>query len=163
MKWRIKGKVWGSGEGNRNKEGQWGDKEKLFSEWHIVSAWRVTIDLDFTIKKGNQWLAPSLRLAASAVLISGPASVSNFQEEPLEITMFNSLSWPPGILPPPSATEKKQGVGRRRVEEGGREEGRENKMVLVRFNVRLPLFPCLYATSAEVIYRWWVWPHSYIV
>lgn len=103
-------------------------------------------------------------LAASAIPISGPASVSNFQEEPLEITTFNSLSWPPGILPPPSATEKKkQGVGRRRGEEGGREEGRENKMVLVRFNVCLPLFPCLYATSAEVIYRWWFWPHSYML
>lgn len=67
-------------------------------------------------------------LAASAVLISGPASVSNFQEEPLEITTFNSLSWPPGILPPPSATEKKKkkrtGVGGRRGEESGRGEGR---------------------------------------
>lgn len=80
-----------------------------FEKSGAVFAWRVTIDLDFTIKKGNQWLAPSLTLAASAVLISGPASVSNFQEEPLEITTFNSLSWPPGILPPPSATEKKAG------------------------------------------------------
>lgn len=107
-----------------------------------MSAWRVSTDLDFTVRGGNQWLAPRLMLAAAAVLISGPASVSNFQEEPLEITMFNSLSWPPGILPPPSATEKKnQGVGRRRGEEGGREGGRENKMVLVRFNVGLPLFP----------------------
>lgn len=95
-------------------------------------------------------------LAGSAVLISGPASVSNFQEEPLEITTFSSLSWPSGILPPPSATEnKKQGAGRRRAEEGGREKGRGNKMVLVRFNACLPLFPYLYATSAEVIYRWW--------
>lgn len=69
-------------------------------------------------------------LAASAVLISGPASVSNFQEEPLEITTFNSLSWPPGILPPPSATEKKkkergleEGEGRRVEEEKGEQNG----------------------------------------
>lgn len=39
--------------------------------------------------------------------------------------MFNSLSWPPGILPPPSATEKKkQGVERRSGEESGRGEGK---------------------------------------
>lgn len=92
----------------------------------MVSAWRVSTDLDFTVRGGNQWLAPRLMLAAAALLISGPASVSNFQEEPLEITMFNSLSWPPGILPPPSATEKKnrglEGGEGRRVEE--KEEGK---------------------------------------
>jgi len=112
------------GKGIRIKEGRRWDKEKLRQKWCIVSAWRVTTDLDFTIKKGNQWLAPCLPLAASAVLISGPASVSNFQEEPLEITTFNSLSWPPGILPPPSATEKSRGL------EGGewkrRRKGKQN-------------------------------------
>lgn len=113
MKWGIKGKVWVSGKRNRNKEGRRADKRN-FEKSGPVSAWRVTINLDFTIKKGNQWLAPSPPLAASAILISGPASVSNFQEEPLEITTFNSLSWPPGILPPPSATEK-----RSRRSEGG--------------------------------------------
>lgn len=102
-------------------------------------------------------------LAASAVLISGPASVSNFQEEPLEITTFNSLSWPPGILPPPSATEKKKKKknGGWRKERGGEwKRRRENKMVLVWFKVCLSLFPWLYATSAEVKYRWWFWPRS---
>lgn len=65
-------------------------------------------------------------LAASAVLISGPASVSNFQEEPLGITTFNSLSWPPGISPPPSATEKKKKNQKNGgwKEERGREEGK---------------------------------------
>lgn len=112
----------------------------------MVSAWRVSLDLDFTGRGGNQWLAPRLMLAASAVLISGPASVSNFQEEPLEITMFNSLSWPPGILPPPSATEKKKkkaGGWKEERRGGWKRRGRENKMVLVRFNVCLPLFPPL--------------------
>lgn len=67
-------------------------------------------------------------LAGSAVLISGPASVSNFQEEPLEITTFSSLSWPSGILPPPSATEnKKQGAGRKRGEGRRVEEKKEGE------------------------------------
>lgn len=135
MKWTVKGEGWGSGEGNRNKREDEGTRRNS-GKSSTQSLPGVTVD--FTISKGNQQLAPSLTLAASAVLISGAASVSNFQEEPLEITMFNSLSWPPGILPPSSATARKAGGWK---EEGASEEGRENKMVLVRFKVCLPFSP----------------------